>query len=255
MTSPRKFLVLGGVLAVIGLGVWFVTHRPATVAVKPLPVANPSAPAVENDGLPPRTVAENFTRASTQAERLKWVRQATEVAAVMEEFFSTGSGATEVVETLGGMGPASAGEQIYERFGVTMTDGTKRLVCVVPTAAGARVDFKAYARHGSVPWAALLAGQAKEAGEMRVSIEKGDYYNFEFKHDVRWQNFIATSPDLESPVWLYLARTDPALKPLEQTSLMRPVRATVALRVLGDSHLQRQFEISDFHGAGWVMED
>ena len=254
MISTRKFLAFGGLLIASGLGAWLVMNRPAAVATKPAPPASPIAPAVPDD-LSPLAVAENFTRATTQAERLKWVRQPTEVAAAMAEFFSTGSGAHEVVAKLEAMRAADTGTESYARFGVTMATGPPRLLCMVTTAGGAKVDFKAYARHGSVPWAALLAGQAQEAGEMRIYIEKGTYYNFGFQHEVRWQHFTATSPDLEAPVELYLARTDPALKLLEQLDSKRPVRATVALRALGDSHLHRQFEITRFLERGWVLEN
>lgn len=255
MTSIRKLLVFGGVLNTVGLVAWLVMPRLVPVAANPVPPASPTAPAISDDGLPPLTVAENFTRATTQAERLKWVRQPTEVEAAVLKFFSSANVTHQMGAKLEALGPASTGELIYERFGVKMADGTPRILSVVPTAAGARVDFKAYARYDSVPWEALLSGQAKEAGEMRIFIEKGDYYNFDFKHEVRWQSFIATSPDLEAPVWLYLARTDPTFKRLEMASLARPVPVTVALRALGDSHLRRQFEIAAFHGAGWVMED
>ena len=251
MSATRKFLALGGLLIASSLGVWLVMSRPAT---RPAPPASPSQPAVPDD-LSPLTVAENFTRATTQAERLKWVRQPTEVAPAMAEFFSVGSGAHEVVAKLGAMRPTDTGTQSYTRFGVTMAAGPPRLLCVVATAAGAKVDFKAYARHGSVPWAALLAGQAPEASEMRVYLEKGNYYNFGFQHEVRWQHFTATSPELDVPVALYIAHTDPALKLLEQLDPQRPIRVTVAIRPVGDSYLHRQFEITRFLGVGWALEN
>jgi hypothetical protein len=254
MKLPRKLLLASGMLAAIGLGAWLVMIRPPASASKPLAPASPAAPVVP-DGLPPLTIAENFTRATSQSERLQWVRQPALVAAAMAEFFSTGAGAHEVVAKLEPMAPADTGAQIHQRFGVTMAAGTQRLLCVVKTAGENKVDFKAYARHGSAPWAELINGKTKEAGEMRVFIQKGYYYNFGFKHEVRWQNFTATSPDLENPVELYIGRLDPALKLLEQLDHQRPIRVTVAIRALDDSYLQRQFEITRFLGAGWVMEN
>lgn len=254
MTPARKFLMLGSLLAALGAAGWFTRQRPAAVAAEPLPAASPAA-AVADDGLSSRAVADNFTRATTQAERLKWVRQPDAVAAAMELFFSSGKGAAEVVAKLDAIAPGSAGDLAYERFAVTMADGTRRLLCLLPAAGGVRVDFKAYARHGSVAWSDLLGGQAKEAGEMRVFIEKGDYYNFGFKHEVRWQCLTVTTPDLDLPVWLYLARTDPALKVLEETNSLKPLRVTVAVRAVGDSHLRRQFEIVAVHAVDWVVPD
>ncbi|MCX6875919.1 MAG: hypothetical protein NTW21_19235 [Verrucomicrobia bacterium] len=258
--AVRTGLVLIGVILALGLGIgaWLASHRgqppSRRVDATDTPVARNAAGSNIN-GLPPAAVAENFTRARTQAERLQWVRQPTQVAAAMAEFFRNGRGARETVATLKAMKPAEADAAAFERFGVTMADGSQRLLCVVTSAGEPKVDFKAYARHGSVPWEDLLAGLAKEASEMRVFIQKGDYYNYEFKHDVRWQNFIATSPDLEAPVQLYIARNEPAAKLLEKLDTQRPMRATIALRALGESHLKRQFEITRFLGAGWVLED
>lgn len=253
MTSTPKLLLTGSLLAVLGWGVWFVAKRQPAVAEVTMPAA--SAEEIADDGLSARVVAEHFTRATTREERMKWVRQPEAVAAAMEQFFSAGKGAGEVVAKLDAIAPGSEGDQIYERFAVTMADGSRRLLCLLPAAGGVRVDFKAYARHGSVAWSDLLGGQATEAGEMRVFLEKGDYYNFGFKHEVRWQCFTVTSPDLEVPVWLYLARTDPALKLLQATSSQKPVRVTVAVRAVGDSHLRRQFEIVAVHAVDWVVPD
>jgi hypothetical protein len=251
MTSARKFLMLGSLLAALGAGGWFARQRPAEVAAEPLP-----APvAVVDDGLSARAVAEHFTGATTQEERLKWVRQPEAVAAAMEQFFSSGKGSGEAVAKLDAIAPGNLDDSIHERFAVTLADGTRRLLCLLPTAGGVRVDFKAYARHGSVAWADLLGGQAAEADEMRLFLEKGDYYNFGFKHEVRWQCFTVSSPDLELPVWVYLARTDPAHKLLQAAYGPKPVRVTVALRSVGDSHLRRQFEIVAVRAADWVVPD
>jgi len=255
MTSARKFLLFGSLLAVLVAGGWRALKRPAVVAGDLLPSASTAVVAVADDGLSARTVAERFTGATSQAERLKWVRQPAAVAAAMELFFSTGKGSGEVVAKLDAIAPGSEGDEIYERFAVTMADGTRRLLCLLPAAGGVRVDFKAYARHGSVAWSELLGGLAGEADEMRIFIEKGDYYNFGFKHEVRWQCFTVTSPDLEVPVWLYLARTDPVLDSLQAAFGPKPVRVTVAVRAVGDSHLRRQFEIVAVHAVDWVVPD
>lgn len=254
MTPTRKFLLSGFLLAVLGAGAWHFSTPPGAVVAGPVPAPSPAA-AVTDDGLSSRAVAGNFTRATTHAERLKWVREPDAVAAGMEKFFSTGKGAGEVVAKLDAIAPGTAGDLVYDRFAVTMVDGTRRLLCLLPAGGGVKVDFKAYARHCSVAWSDLLGGRATEAEEMRVFVERGDYYNFGFKHEVRWQCLTVTSPDIDVPVWLYLARTDPALKMLEATNSLKPLRVTVAVRAVGDSHLRRQFEIVEVHAVDWVVPD
>lgn len=245
-------------LAGLCLGTWLAVsylrhHRARHMAAPKAAVLKPVLP---DHGPLPAEVAEKFIHADSQAERLKWVRHADEVGPLMAEFFSHGRGAHETVASLTPMSPAEAGQALtYARFSVTLADAPPRLLCVVRENGAAKVDFKAYARHGSVPWEDLLAGTAKEAREVRVVIKKSEYYNYEFAHEVRWQNFTATSPDLETSIQLYIARIEPAAKRMAKLRTQHPIRATVAIRALGDSHLKRQFQIIDVLGAGWVLED
>jgi hypothetical protein len=261
MKSTIRFLARAGIIVVIFLGAVVMLNRPSAVKTKVMPAAGPGAPAADpgmpdDAGIPSaRAVAEQFTRATTQAGRLQWVRQPGEVAAAMEEFFSNGSGSREQVVEIIDMPPVVTEALAYECFGVRMAAGTMRLLCVVTSGGDAKVDFKAYARHGAQPWPAMMQGQARESAEMRVFIRPGNYYNFGFNDEKRWQNFTATTPDLEDPVEFYIERTDPALKLLEKLVSHNPVRVTVAIRAVGDSHLQGQFEITRFLGAGWVMPE
>jgi hypothetical protein len=255
-----RILSRAGVLGVLCLGAVVLLNRQPADNPKPAAAAPGSPPAAAATTAGPsvpsaRSIAEKFTRASTQAERLKWVRQPGEVAAAMEEFFSSGSGSREQVAEISGMPPVVTDALADECFGARMDSGDLRLLCVVTEGGEAKVDFKAYARHGSQPWAALLSGQAREAAEMRVFIQAGEYYNFGFSDEERWQNFIVTSPDLENPLEFYRDRGDPALGLLEKLDPRRPVPVTVAIRAVGDSHLRRQFEITRFLGAGWVLPE
>lgn len=245
-------------LACLGLGTWrgisYRRHHRATHLAEPrAAVVKPMRP---DYGPSPAEVAEHFTHADNQAERLKWVRHADQVGPLMAEFFSHGRGAHETVARTAAMSlgePGAAGT--YARFTVTLAGGTQRLLCVVREDGAAKVDFKAYARHGAVTWEDLLAGKATQATELRVLIQQDNYYNYEFSHEERWLNLTATSPDLEAPLHFYIARNHPSIKMFGKQALQRPVRATVAVRALGQSHLKRQFEITNILGSGWVLAD
>jgi hypothetical protein len=245
-----------GIVVVLFLGAVVLLNRPKTT---PPPKATPAADSAVPGGASvpsARAVAENFARATTQSERLKWVRQADKVATAMEEFFTNGSGSREQVAEIMVLPPVVSDGLPNECFGAKMSSGDLRLLCVVGEGVEAKVDFKAYARLGSQPWPAILKGEAREAKEMRVFIRAGEYYNFGFLDDKRWQNFSATSPDFEVPVqFFYIDRSDPAMKRLEALDPHNPVRVTVDIRAVGDSHLQRQFEITGFHGTGWVLPE
>ncbi|MEI6605924.1 MAG: hypothetical protein WCP35_11480 [Verrucomicrobiota bacterium] len=240
----------------LGLGAWLAIryrqHQRASHVARPQPAAVVK-PVVPDYGPLPADVAENFIRAKSQAERLRWVRHAAQDGPLMEEFFSHGGGAHETVSSLVAMDFDAEG--MCASFAATLADGTQRLLCVVREDGAAKVDFKAYARHGSAVWDDLLTGKATHASELRVFIKQDNYYNYEFSNDERWQNLTATSPDFEAPLYFYMARNHPFIKMLEKQPLRRPVRVTVAVRSLGESHLKRQFEITKLLGSGWVLAD
>ncbi|MFZ9937301.1 MAG: hypothetical protein ACO3JG_09615 [Luteolibacter sp.] len=247
------------IVAVLLAALVVLNRRPAAPPKVAGPVTAPAElpgePSAAAQGEPALAVAKRFTSATSQEERLKCVRQADEVAAQMADFFNRGPGAHEKVEAVVPMGPVVVGELNYESFRVRMTDGKMRILGVVPTGDGAKVDFHAYARHGSQPWSAMVSGEAKEAAEMRVLVQLGNYYNFGFDDEQRWQNFTATSPDLEQPLQFYLERNNPAIAQLREVSPVRPTRVTLAIRPVADSHLNGQFEITRCLNLGWVLPE
>lgn len=133
-----------------------------------------------------------------------------------------------------------------------MTDGSRRLLCVPFDESGARVDFKSYARHCSEPWSAVLDGTAPKADEMRVFLQQGRYYNFAFADESEWLCLIATSPDLENPIHLYARRNNPDLLLFLQNPPQEPQRYTIALENPGQSHLNRQWQLTRVLFIGWV---
>ena len=203
-------------------------------------------------GLSPREVAEKFTEADTTAERLKWVRDPDRVAPLVEAFYGEGPGAREKVVDVKPMGAAQTPEFAYQRFQAKLDDGASRLVAVVLSEDGAKVDFDCYARHGSASWPDLLAGKATV---MRLFVKPGTYYNYTFSDDQAWRGFVASSPDLEEPFFVYVRRGSEEAKRLAAVRTPRPTRVTVGLRSLKGSHQQRQFEVKAVHAQGWVVAD
>lgn len=246
------------VVAILLAAVVWLGRRPAVqteVAPVEAPVDPPRKQSIEGSSASALAVAEQFTRAGSHEDRLKWVRQPSEVTGAMADFFSSGAGSLETVTELIPLGVSTSGTLTYECIGARMSSGKRRLLCVVPDVEGERIDFHAYALHGSQSWAALLSGEAQEASEMRVLLQCGDYYNFNFSEETRWRNFTCSSPDLEQPLEFYLERSHPALKQLEELDLQSPARVIVSIRSVGDSHLKGQFEITRLLAAGWVLPE
>jgi hypothetical protein len=213
--------------------------------------AAPGQPAKWQGPLPPEA-ARLFTAAKTHQERLALIANPTRDGDLMERFFRDGPGAGERVKELVSMGPASAESVTFERFQVNLENGGARLLCVILTELEGKIDFRSYARQLSESWADLLGGKASEAEEVRIFISSGSAYFQSFVDEQAWSSYIAVSPDLEDPLYFYAKRHSAVDQRFAEIIGGGEIRATLAIRAVGDSFRHRQFEITDLHTAGWV---
>ncbi len=251
--SPLMRLLWGlGLLVLIlgGLLCYLIFHSKSPDGT----VAPQTAAAPKWQGPQPEQIAEKFLAASTQEERLRWVREPAAVAEIMERFYRDGPGATEQQADLKVVSDSvmTAGWAV-RRFTVRMTDGSNRQLYVPFDESGGQVDFKCYAAYCSEPWDKLLDGTVAEAAEMRVSLKLTNYYNYDFADEKQWQCLAATAPELPEPIYLYVRRDSPAMKEIETCSLTVPMRYTVAIEIQGESYKRRQWLLSRVICGGWVV--
>jgi hypothetical protein len=233
------------------VGLWALgrghSGRPAASSA-----AIPQAQPLEKwQGPVPAVIADRFTKARTHEQRLELVRNPDEVGPAMKRFFESGPGASERVIGTVPLPHASSGDLLFESFSIQIDNAPDRLLCVSVDPGGARVDFKCYARFGSVPWQDLLSGKAETAEELRVVLQEGGFYLREFADESRWVHFRATSPDLDETLDFYLDRGSPRAAELLEKKSSR-FRATVGVRSLNGSGTKRQFEMVDIKSLDWL---
>lgn len=200
----------------------------------------------------PIELARLFTKATTHAARLALIANPSKDGYWMEKFFNGGPGAEEKVLSVTPMGLAITDTTSFERFQVGMEDGGNRLLCIVITDQGGKVDFRSYARFCSESWEDLLSGKTNIAEETRVFIESGTAYLQDFSDDLKWTSYIATSPDTEKVLYLYALRDSETDRLLQEMTIGEPVRVTLAIRSTAEAWRHRQFEVTKFITAGWV---
>jgi hypothetical protein len=251
----KGWLTMGAIIAglVVGLGVVLYVVFGSSGDKSEKDQQAPPTPIVEEkwQGPLPKDVAENFTKATTHAERIKWVRDPDRVSALMLSFFDEGAGAKEKVVSVKRMGGVSTGNFLYERFQARLDNEKSRMLAVVFTDEGAKVDFECYARHGSATWSDLFAGVVKEASEVRGTLASGSFYLFEFADDKKWNSYLVTTPDYDGPIHVYAARGSETDKAMSRVGTGE-VRVMLALRAVGDSYQKRQFEVTKLITTGWV---
>ncbi|MCW1925329.1 hypothetical protein OKA05_22405 [Luteolibacter arcticus] len=199
----------------------------------------------------PSVIAERFTKAKNHKERLELVRNPAQVGPAMEAFFRDGPGASEQIKGLRPLSAGSSGDLVFESYSAELANAPARLLSVTVDPEGAKVDFKCYARLGSVPWEDLLTGKVTEAAEVRVILQAGGYYLHEFNDEQKWLHFKATSPDLSETLDFYLDRKHPSAGDLQE-SKESLFPATLSVRAVNGSEKRRQFEITGVKALQWV---
>ena len=244
---------------------WHGQNKPAAVVLKQQTQQKiiESAPKEEQywdpgkaedwKGALPAQVAEYFTKAKTHAERLKWVREPAVVDGIMQDFFQNGPGKTEQVRKITSIGGVSSGGAAYDRFTATMTDGTTRQVNVVLSEQVAKVDFKSYIAYSSCNWNDLLEGKIKHQVELRMTVKNGNYYNFDYVDEQKYQCYIGISPVDDNPCYFYCLRDSLDHVKMQELTEQGFARATVEIVVQGEGYKRRQFMIQRFLAAGWVV--
>jgi hypothetical protein len=255
-----KFALIAAPIFIVA-GLWLLglsRNEPESFADESLQIHSSqthaqSAPKATWAGLQPRQIAENFLQATTQEERLKWVRESADIAGIVGDYYRNGGGASETMLRLRNMDDIDTEEGLLARFMVEMKDGSERLLFVPYFEGGGRgVDFKSFSIHCSHPWNAILDGSATKTDEVRVNLEPASYYNFEFADETKWFCFAATSPKLEGSLHFYAHREDPALQALINYPFTNPLRFTVSIESTGQSHQHRQWRLSKVLFPGWV---
>lgn len=226
-------------------------------------VAGAQKGLAKDEVVSPVAAAEAFLAAESLEERLEWTRNGEETRALME----ADGVAPEIAlfpiarVDLISMGIVRTETHIYDLFGCLLENGSSRLVAVVMTDEGPRVDWEAFARHQPETWEAILGKGAREEPVLvRVFVERSDYYNFEYEDEELWTCYRITSPDLDVPLFGYGKREETWNEELRAfLERMTPIegperRQWVVMRLEVGEHLAErgQVRIRELVTYGWV---
>lgn len=207
---------------------------------------------------PPQEVADAFIAASDENERLKWVRNPEAVAGRISDYPVQALN-TPVVK-LKRLGLATNGNDIFARFAARFADGSSRLVCVLSTPGGPRVDWDCYARYGTASWPQIFNYEVSSA-EVRVFAKSDHYYNDYFRDDTQWACFKLSSPELDDGrlVYGYVRRGTRTCKILKQAlpvgkrrSQRVMLRVSSPVREKASGEKVHQFRIDRVINIGWI---
>jgi len=203
-----------------------------------------------------RQLAEDFAKNGDPTIRLKMSRNPELTIKHMADYSEDALSLKAAEVTF--MDVVYLGGIMAARFIAKFERGEPRLVCVVATTDGLRVDWDCYARHNTAAWEKLLQGTSKSA-ELRVFAERSDYYNFEFRDDSKWISYTIKSPDHDHIFYAYAPRGTTTAKLLDAAmpdgQIGKNVQLTVQVSAGGGDPKWKQLVIDRVYAFGWVRPE
>jgi hypothetical protein len=197
-------------------------------------------------------VARSFLAEADPAKRLQWVRNEREVRQHMAGYSQEAREAPGEIEKM--IGHGGGGRHAVTAFAVAMPSGNKRLLEVVATQDGPKVDWDAYARHGAASWEDLWSGKARRA-VVRVFCEPATERPEPFEDQSKWTCFRMSGPDMPQVALGFAPVGSVREKMMRQVVLGSPnYRQRFTLEIVRhEGEDEPLFEIVMCHAVGWIM--
>lgn len=234
-------------LAVGGMALWLRPDESTTI----------SETGQAGDGLrggleAAEKIARGFLAESDPAKRLQLVCNAEDVKARLAEYPEEAlSAEAEIEKTLGHQ---MDGGRSVSGFVVAFPSGNLRLLEVVSTPDGPKVDWDAYARYGSASWADLCSGKAIRA-VVRVFCEPATERPEPFADQSKWTCFRLSSPDMPQAALGFATVGSAREARMRQVVLDSPnYRQRFVLEIVRhEGKDEPLFEITRCLAVGWIL--
>ena len=205
----------------------------------------------------PMEVAQEFLAETDPARRLQMARNPAEVGKRLDQYPQQALSESQASKTEFPI--VNRDGMVYFRFGIVFEDESKRLLCVVPTDDGLKVDWDAFAQYGTIPWEELITGKVTQE-IIRVVVEPGEYYNYEFSNSTNWQCYVLKNPHEGDIFYTYFKRgsdEDLRLQKSIQNTNPNEVTSCFTLVVSSDPEFpeRRILKTEKILVAGWVLPD
>lgn len=215
------------------------------------------APKEDDDGMreeleTAETVAQAFLKEADPTKRLKWVLNAEEVGSRLAEYPEEArAGVGDIQKMLGHQGD---GAVPVTAVVVVFPTGNLRLLEVIGTPDGPRVDWDAYARYNTASWEDLLSGKS-ETAVVRVFCAPSSERPEPFGDQGKWTSFRLSSPELPQTTLGFAEVGSVRDKLMKQVILGTPdYRQRFVLEIVRHEGKEEPlFEITRCMAVGWIL--
>lgn len=239
------FVILSAAIYLAQLGTATTTSATRVAAPK-------SREAGQENTFEPPAIVVNFLRAPTLAAKLQYVRDPAVMSDHIVRFYNGNPDRPEHYQSIAPVGEVDAIPGV-RLFHVQSEDGL-RLVALVDTPDGEKVDWPAFARLNPTPWKAFLDGAVDAPQPFRAHISNVDYYSGEFADPATFKCYQISSPELEMVLFGYAVRGSDVERQLQTFSA--PVQRRCILELLPPAApTSRQVVITRLIAGDWVASD
>ena len=205
----------------------------------------------------PNEIAKAFADETDPAKRLQYVRNSEVIARRMSSY--PDQALREPIESFIKIPIIHTAKTSYARFVASFKNNEMRLLCVVATPEGPKVDWDCFARYTSASWSDILSGKAPSP-EVRIFAKQANYYNYGYHDQDKWSCYTLSSPDTNQVLHAYVPRNSPRdrllKKSLANTDLNQPTtRFTLRLKSTPEHPERKQFLIEEILALGWVKTE
>ncbi len=260
-------LIGGGVLfALIVLGVIVALQdgKPpadtaATVTVpkeKPVaakvvhPAAQRSESAIAGEA---EAIAGKFLEATRVEEILPLVRNPELAEARIRNYYADGKIAAP------GLSQFNTGGSAFYRgavvsYSVRTRSQEQKSLAFMDGPAGMKIDWESWVGWSEVSWKSFTAARSTTTGVFRLNLSAVEYYNFQFKDDLKWQSYRLESPDQETSLYGYVEKGSLLDKQLRPGGDVKSQPLMLSLRYPDGASSPNQVLIERLVTEGWVEE-
>lgn len=190
------------ILALIGVGIYLWTAGEDDTADEVVAVVEKEAPVeIFSKVSATKWVAKKFMLETDVEKRLAMVRNPEIVRSHLDRY------SAEALKSPG-ISLILIGRNTYAgiaktAYSVSLESGDFRLLNVLETADGLKVDWDSYARYCSVGWAKLAKGYYSTSAVVRVFAQPGFYYVGDYADQEKWVCFKLATVDWREPFYAY----------------------------------------------------
>lgn len=137
---------------------------------------------------------------------------------------------------------------------VRTRDYENRLVALVESPQGLKIDWESWVGWSELPWEEFIATKPTSAKVFRLNLSPVDYYNFSFSDDIKWRSYRLESPDREHAVFGYVERGTVLDSLIQPSPDVKRLPLMLSLRFPENEISGNQVIIDQFIVDGWVLE-